>query len=364
MIKAGLVVNPIAGMGGNVGLKGTDGGLFRKAIELGARPSSGERMREVLSLVTRKDLYFLCGPGAMGEDCLKGTGFEFRVVGKIGAETSAQDTKAVVREMLREGIRLLIFVGGDGTARDVLDVVGLDTPVIAVPAGVKMFSAAFAISAHAAAEMINTFGQAFTEKEILDIDEEAFRDNRLVAKPYGVVMVPDIQHLLQGKKTGSAVQGDVVDKKKEVARFIVENMVEDVLYILGPGTTLKTVTDALGLEKTLLGIDAVINGKLAGKDLNENQLLSLIEKFGKVKIIVTPIGGSGYIFGRGSRQISSKVLALAGKKNVMVASTLDKVGGLDCLRVDTGDYEVDRSISGKIPVIIGYKEEIIMEVKC
>lgn len=363
MVKIGLVVNPIAGMGGNVGLKGTDGAMYHKAVELGAKPVASGRIRDVLSLVTRKDIYFLSAPEKMGEEYLKDFDFEFEVIGETGGETTAADTKWIVKKMVDEGIVLLIFVGGDGTARDVADVVGMDTPVIAIPSGVKMFSSVFALSAHAAAEMVNTFGSAFAEKEVLDIDEDAFRENRLVAKFYGCVKVPDIQYLLQNKKAASDVNIEAKNKKREVAQYIIEGMDKDTVYILGPGTTVKAITDMLTLKKTLLGIDAVLGGKLIGEDINEADILELISRYKKVKIIVTPIGGNGFIFGRGSKQISSRVLKLVGKENVIVVSTLDKVGGLEGLRVDTGDHEVDKALGGKINVIIGYNEEIIMEVR-
>jgi predicted polyphosphate/ATP-dependent NAD kinase len=361
VIKVGLVVNPIAGMGGKVGLKGTDGEMYKKAVELGAEPITGNRIKDVLKAVNRDDLYFLAAPGEMGENYLGR--FKFEVVGKIGKETKREDTKNIAQIMVDKGIELLIFVGGDGTARDILDVVGMKIPVIAIPSGVKMFSSAFVFSAHAATEMLNTFNDDFLEKEILDIDEEAFRENRLDAKFYGTVRVPNIQRLLQGKKSASNVKFSTKNKKKEVAKYIVENMEKDCIYILGPGTTLKEVSDMVGVNKTLLGIDAIFNKKLVGEDINEKDILKLINQYNKIKIIVTPIGGSGFIFGRGSRQISSEVLRNIGKENVIIVSTLDKVGNLENLHIDSGDYEVDKSMSGSVDVIIGYNEEIIMEVK-
>ncbi len=364
MIKVGLIVNPIAGMGGKVGLKGTDGQMYEKSLKLGAKPVSPARIEDVLGMVKRDDLYFISAPGKMGEDYLKRFKFDFQVVGQIDASTSSEDTRAIAEAIVAEGVSILIFVGGDGTARDILDVVGMNLPVIAIPSGVKMFSSAFVVSAHAAAEMINTFGSDFTEKEIMDIDEEAFRDNRLDAKYYGTVNVPDIKGLLQGKKAASNMKFNAKEKKKEVARFVVENMEEDWVYILGPGTTLKSIAEELGVEKTLLGIDVVYGDKTLGTDVNEKEILDFINKYGKVKIIVTPIGGSGYIFGRGSRQISSEILKKVGRENIILVSTLDKVGGLECLRIDSGDYQVDKDISGSAEVIIGYNEELVMEVKC
>lgn len=364
MVKVGLIVNPIAGMGGKVGLKGTDGEMYKRAVELGAKPITSTRIEGVLKLVKRKDLYFVSAPGAMGENYLKKYDFEYEVIGEIDKETNREDTKRIAKLLVDKKVEAIIFVGGDGTARDVLDAVGMDVPVIAIPSGVKMFSSAFVFSANAAAEMINTFGSDFLEKEVLDIDEDAFRDNVLDAKYYGTVLVPNIAKLLQGKKSASNVSGSAVDKKKGVAKHVIENIEDDYLYILGPGTTVKAITDGLGLSKTLLGVDAYYKKELVGIDIGEKEILKLIEKYKKTKIIVTPIGGNGFIFGRGSRQISSEVLEKVGKDNLIIVSTIDKVGSLECLRIDSGDYEVDKTIEGSLNVIIDYNEEIMMEVVC
>ena len=362
-IKVGLIVNPIAGMGGSVGLKGTDGEAYKKALELGAKPVTPQRIEEVLSLVKRRDIYFYVAPKKMGEDYIKGYDFEYKVVGEVGEKTTAEDTKRIAKEMLKVGIELLIFVGGDGTARDICDAIDLKIPTVAIPSGVKMFSPVFAVSARAAAEMIDSLKDRFIEKEVLDIDEEAFRKNRLAAKLYGYLKVPEVTPLLQRGKEASNVSKSAEEEKKEIARYIYENMENDTLYILGPGTTVKAITDKLGVEKTLLGIDAVYNKKLVGKDLNEKSILALINRYKKAKIIVTPIGGNGFIFGRGSKQITPTVLKLVGKENIIIVGTPDKIEKLECLRVDTGDVNVDRSLMGYIKVITGYNEEMVMEVR-
>ena len=363
-MKIGLIVNPIAGMGGSVGLKGTDGEAYRKALELGAKPVTPQRIEDTLSLIKRRDVMFLVAPGKMGENHIKKFGFDYEVIGKIGEETTADDTKRIAKKMLKEGIDLLIFVGGDGTARDIADAVDLEIPVVAIPSGVKMFSSVFALSPRAAARMIDEFNGECEEKEVLDIDEEAFRENRLSARLYGYLKVPKIKSLLQKGKEASNVSGSAEENKREIARYVVENMENDILYILGPGTTVKAIADKIGMEKTLLGIDAVYNKELVGKDLNERGLLDLIEKYKKAKIIVTPIGGNGFIFGRGSKQFTPEVLKRVGRDNIIVVGTRDKVFKLECLRVDTGNFEVDKELSGYMKVITGYKEEIIMEVRC
>jgi len=363
MKKTGLVVNPIAGMGGSVGLKGTDGKTYKKALELGAKPTTPQRIEETLALIKRKDLYFIVAPGKMGEDFIKKFDFNYEVVSKIDKETNADDTKRIIREMMEKGIDLLIFVGGDGTARDVYDVLGLTIPVVGIPSGVKMFSPVFALSTFAAAEIINNETKQLIEKEVLDIDEEAFRAGKLGAKLYGYLKVPKNLSLLQGKKEPSNVTKPEKISKEEIAQYIFENLEKNTLYILGPGTTLATIAEKMGVGKTLLGIDAIFKGQLIGTDLNEQGMLALIKEHKTIKIIVTPIGGNGFIFGRASKQFTPEVLNLIGKENVSVVATEDKISRLECLRVDTGDAKTDNNLKGHRKVITGYKTETLIEVK-
>ncbi|MCD6454194.1 MAG: ATP-NAD kinase family protein [Candidatus Aminicenantes bacterium] len=363
MIKVGLIVNPISGMGGSVGLKGTDGDAYKKAIELGAKPVVPRRVKDTLSLIKRKDIYFLVAKKQMGEDYVREFSFKYEVVGEIKEKTTAEDTKKIAKELISKEINLLVFAGGDGTARDIYDAIGTSVPVVAIPSGVKMFSSVFALSPYAAAKMIDSYPCEITDKEVLDIDEDAFRNNKLAAKLYGYLKVPKIESLLQQGKESSNLTVAERKRKREIAKYVAERMEKDTLYLLGPGTTLKSVADELKIEKTLLGIDAVYKGKMVGKDINEKELLNLLKKHKKAKIIVTPIGGNGFIFGRGSKQFTPQVLELVGEKNIIVVATQEKVSSLECLRVDTGDMKVDERLKGHIRVITGYKEEMIIEVK-
>lgn len=363
MKKVGLIVNPVAGMGGSVGLKGTDGETVKKAVAMGAKPTTPQKINETLSLIKRKDLYFLVPPGKMGEDFIKKFDFKFEVVSHIGKETNASDTKRIAGEMLEKGIELLIFVGGDGTARDIFDAVGLTLPVVGVPSGVKMFSPLFALSANAAAKIIDNDTNQFIEKEVLDINEDAFRAGRLEAKLYGFLKVPKNIELLQRKKEPSNLSKPEEQSKEEIANYLLENIEKNTLYILGPGTTLTALAEKLHIQKTLLGIDTVFNEQLVGSDLNEKGLLEIIKKYGKAKIILTPIGGNGFIFGRASKQFTPQVIKLIDRKDLIVVATEDKVSRLECLRVDTGDTKTDQELRGTIKVITGYKTETIIEVR-
>ncbi len=372
--KIGLIVNPVAGMGGSVGLKGTDGKMYKKALELGAEPVTPKRTMDLLKTLFNEtgtahaksagEIGLLVAPGRMGERYVDEIDLPFTVIGEIKSETSAEDTVRIAEQMMERGADLLIFVGGDGTARDIYDAIGTKLPVVGVPSGVKVFSSAFALSARAAAEMVEAFleGTDFTEEEVLDIDEDAYRQDRLASKLYGYLLVPEVRQFLQPGKVASSVSKSSAESKRDIAAHIIEQMDPEILYLLGPGTTLRAIAEEMGIDKTLLGVDAAYAGELVGEDVNENDILNLFEQYERRKIIVTPIGGNGFIFGRGSKQFTPEVIKKVGRKNVIVAGTRDKVSKLDCLRVDTGDLELDKTLSGYIKVTVGYREGMMMKV--
>ena len=365
--KIGLIINPIAGMGGSVGLKGTDGDIIEEALKLGAKPITPERVSVLFSNIKNSEkIIFLTAPGKMGADLLKDKGIKFQIIGEIGESTSAEDTKRIAKQMIEENIELLVFCGGDGTARDIYDAIGLEIPVVAIPSGVKMFSSVFALNPRAAAEMIETFiiGTDTLEKEVLDINEDSFRKGKLESRLYGYLKVPKVQSLLQGGKQSSKMGKTAEENKRDIARHIIEKMEDDVLYLLGPGTTVKTISDVLNVSKALLGIDAIYNKNLVATDINENGILELLDKYNTAEIIVSPIGGQGFIFGRGNKQFTPKVLKKIGKENIQVVATEEKMKGLMCLRVDTGNEEVDEMLRGYTKVIIEYNEELVIEIEC
>ncbi|MFX1349379.1 MAG: ATP-NAD kinase family protein [Promethearchaeota archaeon] len=365
--KIGLIINPIAGMGGSVGLKGTDGAIFKEAIKLGATPVTPIRANELLLNVKNKEkIFLLVAPGKMGADIVRDIEIKFRIIGEIGKETTKEDTKRIAKQMVRENVDLLIFCGGDGTARDIFDSIGLDKPVLALPAGVKMFSSIFAINPRAAAEIVDKFIEETIEtqeKEVLDIDENLVRQDILQSKLYGYLKVPKIRKLIQSGKVGAGFGRTVEENKQEIAQFIIDNMQPDILYLLGPGTTIKTITDNLNLPKTLLGIDAIYMRQIVGKDLNEKGILELLNDYDKINIIISPVGGQGFIFGRGNKQITPKIIEFIGKNNIIIIATTDKMRELDCLRVDTGNFETDELLKGFGKVITGYKEELIVKIE-
>ncbi len=369
--KLGLIVNPIAGMGGKVGLKGTDGkATVQKARGLGAIEVSPARAVEALRslLPLRGDFEIVTCPLGMGEDEVRECGFDFKVVSGISpGATSAADTKAAAREMMNMHVELIMFVGGDGTARNVYESVGQSVPVLGVPAGVKIHSGVFGVTSQKAGELAGKFLRGETklrEAEVMDIDEEAFRMGRVSAKLYGYLRVPYEEELIQSTKGESSALLDEKMSQQIIADYVAELMEDEWYYVLGPGTTVKAVADRLTATKTLLGIDVVNRGKTVLSDANEEQLLRVIEGR-KVKIVVSPIGRQGFIFGRGNQQISPKVIRKVGVENVWIIATRNKLSSIQggkTLRLDTGDVDLNEMLSGYRRVITGYKEEIVTKV--
>ena len=357
---------------GKVGLKGTDGiGIQKKAIELGAAPASPKRaveaLKHILPLAGRIQL--VTYPQEMGENEAKEAGFDPVVVGSIHTgKTTSTDTKNAAQEIVQVGVDLLLFAGGDGTARDICEAIDGNIPTLGIPSGVKIHSGVFAVNPGKAGALATKYLQEdlpLREGEVMDIDEQAFREGRVSARLYGYLRVPDERTLVQDAKTGSSRGEDEEYQKNVIAAYVTEQMQDDCYYIIGPGSTTKPIGDRLGIEKSLLGVDVVKKGALVAKDASEKQLLRSIEGE-KAKIIVTPIGGQGYIFGRGNQQISSEVIKKVGRGNIVVVATKTKLNSLigKPLRVDTGDSEVDMMLTGHMRVIAGYREEVVKKVEC
>jgi predicted polyphosphate/ATP-dependent NAD kinase len=378
--KLGLIINPIAGIGGRVGLKGSDGSeIQRRALELGAVPRAQDRAAQALErLGLLENLGIVTYPGEMGESVARGCGFEPTVIGSIReGETTAEDTRQAARDMLRLAVDLLLFAGGDGTARDVYEAVGLDLAVLGIPAGVKIHSAVYATNPRSAGGLAALYLQGrvegLREAEVLDIDEEAVRRGVVSAKLYGYLKVPYRSSLVQNLKVPSSGEAASL---ASIAHDVVDKMQEDWLYIVGPGTTTRAITDELELPKTLIGVDVVrvkpkggrgeTAGELVAADVNETQLMGLLDSHGqhRAAIIVTPIGGQGCIFGRGNQQISPRVIDKVGRENVVVVSAKEKLYALGSqpLWVDTGDPAVDEMLSGYIQVVTGYNERAVRRI--
>jgi len=354
--KIGFLINPIAGMGGTVGLKGTDG-LVTAALTRGAMPLAAMRARACLHLLSSEQgLLFYTASGQMGEEELRHCGLQYTVAYQAAEECSSLDTRQACQAFLEESVDLILFCGGDGTARDIAGAVAT-LPILGIPAGVKMHSGVFAISPEAAAQLALGFVNGelkARETEIVDVDEELYRAGELQTKLYAVARTPYKPTLVQERKRIYSSKNEE-EFKDQIALFATEFMKDGSAYILGAGTTTARIAEKLGVEKTLLGVDVVQKGRLLVKDASERDLLALLEKEKSVKVIVSPIGAQGFILGRGSQQISAAVLRRVGGENLIIVSTPHKLAELSRLLVDSGDLEMDRILAGKRMVLTGYR---------
>ncbi|WP_455392520.1 ATP-NAD kinase family protein [[Eubacterium] cellulosolvens] len=381
-MKIGFLINPIAGMGGRVGLKGTDG-VLDQAIERGAIPIAQTRAKEAIDRYVKLmsnqvkpsagdevNIEWVTCMGLMGQDALKEAGLEKLANHRIKIvyeppnpnHTTAEDTISACQAFITEGVELIVFCGGDGTARDVFSVVNAQVPLLGIPSGVKMHSGVFATHTNYAGDLLVDYlrGEMDTaEGEILDLDEDKYRNGEWNIRLFGIAKTPYEPTIIQRGKhmVESASDAEI---KEEIADFIQEEMEEnlDTLYIMGSGSTVQAIAKHLGIENSLLGIDAVYQKKLVGKDLNERSILELLNKYPKVRLILSPIGAQGFILGRGNLQLSPAVIRKIGLENIDVVSTPAKLNDLEALKVDTGDIELDQAfvIKGYISVKIGYRQ--------
>ncbi len=378
MAVFGFVVNPIAGMGGRVGLKGTDG-VLDEAIELGAEPVAPHRVHlflEKLGLLIEsrrigERIEWLTCAGIMGEDDLDTSEIDsmtYEVVHTPAEPTAAEDTKKACKKFLEKGVTLIVFCGGDGTARDIWQTVGENIPIIGIPSGVKMHSGVFGMNPEATAEIVAAFlsGELdIAEGEILDLDEEKYREGEWHIRLFGTARTPYEPTYVQVSKVQvEAVGEDAI--KEEIAESIVEDMEDDpdTLFILGSGSTVGAVSKELGIEFSLLGVDAVVNKKLVAKDVNESKLLELLNERKKVKLVISPIGAQGFILGRGNLQLSPEVIKRIGIDNITIISPPAKLAQTPLLRVDTGDRELDEMFHEKqyLRVVFRYKTMKLVKI--
>nr|WP_282450110.1 ATP-NAD kinase family protein [Microbulbifer sp. CAU 1566] len=375
MKKLGLIINPWAGVGGPAGLKGSDGAdTVDRALAAGIQPQSHKRAAIALSQIVpfAAELEIVAFAGDMGEDLARKLGFQCTLVGGAAGERSTpEDSEAAALAIRASGADLIVFVGGDGTARNMVNALGDGFPVLGIPAGVKMHSACFAISPKAGGEVLRRLmaGELVDlhQREVRDIDENSFREGRVSTRYYGELLVPEEGHFLQAvKNAGREVEELAV---ADIAAGIVEEIAEldpDTLYVFGPGSTTLAVLAELGAEGTLLGVDLWRDGKLLAADVNALQILAAIEEHRRafqapVKIILTAIGGQGHLIGRGNQQLSPSVLKAVGRENLMVVATKTKItelGGRPLL-IDSGEPELDEAWSGFICVVTGYRDEIL-----
>ncbi|MDJ0950443.1 MAG: ATP-NAD kinase family protein [Alphaproteobacteria bacterium] len=368
--RIGLIVNPIAGMGGRVGLKGTDGvDVLGRARELRAEPVAPARaLRALRRLEPAAAAIELITPrGVMGGDVARQASIEATLLdGPSEDATSAADTREAARALRARGVGLVVFAGGDGTACDIVDMLGDAVPMLGIPSGVKMHSAVFATSPEAAGQLAamvasDRQGKVRTrEAEVMDIDEDGVREGRLSARLHGYGRVPYERHLVQNAKAGGIAEDAALDA---VCREIAEEMQPGVVYVVGPGSTTQRILAALGLDGSLLGVDAVLDGRLVGRDLTDREVAKAV-RGRPARIVVTVIGGQGFVFGRGNQQIGPGVIRAVGRDNIVIVATQEKLLSLDGgrLLVDTGDRALDEELEGYVRVRTGPNRSVMMRI--
>ena len=365
----GLVVNPVAGLGGAAGLKGSDGSSVQSlARERGAVPRAGDRAVAALQQLPRGTTV-LTVAGAMGEAAVRAAGLEPVVEYRYSGDSTPADTSAAVTALVNAGAGLVLFAGGDGTACDVATgllaaVPGRQgvRPVLGIPAGVKMYSSCFAVSAAAAGRIAAAWLEGapllFEAREVLDVDEDQVRVGNVEAVLRGLVPVPVVRGRTQARKTATATSEDAA--LRSVAAGVRNSMRAGQAYLLGPGSTMRAVAEGLGIEKTPLGFDAVRDGQCLLRDASERQLLELIERE-PCHAVVTVIGGQGFLLGRGNQQLSPTVLRRLAEPKLIIAATQSKLLALPGpLLIDTGDATLDARLAGHYRVIVSAQETAVV----
>ena len=372
-MKIGFVINPLAGIGGTVALKGSDGkDIVEAALERGAKPQAGARallaMQEIQSAKSALDEVSFCtANGAMGEAVLQSLDISCEVIFQSEAKSTAEDTKKTIALFIDNNVDIIVFAGGDGTARDVLDAMSVrdeKIPVVGIPAGVKIHSAVYAVTPLHAGEVINQIIEgkplSLHEAQVMDLDEQAFREGKVNAKCHGYLSVPVDDTRMQLIKQGGIDQ--LESAVQDIAADVIETMQEDVYYLIGSGSTTAEIMHQLDLPNTLLGIDIICNFELIAEDVDEQTILKIIRNKSS-KIIVTVIGGQGHIFGRGNQQLSAEVIRCvieqAGDQgNIIIIASNEKLQSLGKrpMIADTGYKDLDRQIAGLYSVITGYQQ--------
>ena len=369
--RLGLVVNPYAGVGGPAGLKGSDRiDTIEIAVNRGVKPKANQRVAEMLAalLPILSNIHIVTASGSMGETvCRDHHVPSLSVVYDTPNNTSASDTQQAAKRIVQENVDLLVFVGGDGTARDIFSVVGTKQTVLGLPAGVKMHSAVFAVTPKAVASvidsMINHRLVAARMAEVRDIDEAAFSKGQVKTRYFGEMQIPDDQLLVQSVKCSGLLDDEIM--LDELSAYILETLEDETLYILGSGGTLRHLKQGMGIsEPTLLGVDVWFNGELILADAHEQQLLSLVDHYKRVRIVLSVIGGQGVVLGRGNQQISAALIEKVGVDSLQFISTQTKLLALEgrALTVDSGSDALNKQLAGFHKIICGYEDFVLYEI--
>ena len=364
-MRIAVVVNPDAGLGGRLGFKGSDG-RAAEARAAGAEDRAGPRMKlclEHLAKLSQTPIELLAWDGRMGGDWIPNSYTSTGITPEI---TSAEVTAKFVKSHEPD---LFLYAGGDGTTRDIVEALGdRDTPLVGVPGGVKMHSGCFATTPKAAAEVVWSFVTGdlmLARTEVMDLDEEVYLKGEWKVRMYGEAFTPASPRWMQGAK--EQVQRESEEETLEAMSSHIGNLVEEnpeLMIIWGSGGTLRQMCKLLGYESTLLGIDIQLNGMMH-KDLNEQGLLEIISQHqGKKLLLLSPMGGQGFLIGRGNLQLSPNVLREIGIENILGIATPAKLLGLSEVRIDTGEEELDREIRDRkyLKLLQGYRTTRVIRV--
>ncbi|MDU0355880.1 ATP-NAD kinase family protein [Paraglaciecola aquimarina] len=371
MFKLGLIINPYAGIGGALALKGSDGRDIReRAMALGAEKKALDKTRLGLQLILpiKHLVHFYIAAGEMGEDLIAQMGFDYTVVYHASKlQTESDDTESTAQALIEHSVDLVLFVGGDGTARNVCNIIAQSIPVLGIPAGCKIHSGVFAVTPQATGRVLEKVlkGEIVSVNtgDVMDIDEALFRQGKVSAKYYGEMHVPTELAYIQGVKMGGKESDELV--LADIAAHVVELMEDNptCLFVMGSGSTVDYVMQELQLENTLLGVDILLDQQLIAKDVTAEQLLQ-ITRGQNCKLVITLIGGQGHILGRGNQQLSPEFLTALGKENIVLVATKSKLTGLQGrpLIVDSGDKIMDQNLAGLMTVVTGYRDQVLYPV--
>ena len=378
MVRIGLLVNPDAGLGGRLGLKGSDG-QAEYARSKGANDRSGPRVKDALVHFANfhrdlSEITWFTSDGRMGTDWVP-KNIEIGnliTIHQSSNITTVSDTSELVTKLIESNIDLLVYAGGDGTTRDIISALESlgksETPVIGIPCGVKMHSGCFASSPKAGAEVLSAWLNGdllISSTEVLDLDEERYRNGEWIVRLYAEAKTPASPRWMQGAKMRVEATGE--DEIIEgLADHIRELLITDNrLIIWGSGGTLRTISNMIGFQGTVLGIDASIGFQQIGTDLNEKQLLNLLSTHsGEVTLLLSPMGGQGFLIGRGNLQLSPDVLREIDITNVLGVVTPAKLLSVRRLRIETGDIDLDQKFAEKkyLKVLQGYRTTRVLPI--
>jgi predicted polyphosphate/ATP-dependent NAD kinase len=376
--KLGFIINPIAGIGGSVALKGSDG-MVMHALALGAKPQANSRAKLALEVLLpyQDEIIIYTANALMGEQCARELGFEVEVLYHAkNKHTQSNDSQLAAEALLANGVDIILFAGGDGTARDIANVVASDgdyqpVPVLGIPAGCKIHSGVYAITPKAAGRIIELMVTnelvTLTTGDVMDIDESLFRQGIVKAKRYSEMKIPSELRYVQAVKSGGKESDELV--LQDIAANVIEEMndYDDRQFIIGSGSTTAFLMSELALGNTLLGVDIVSDQSLTAIDVTEAELFkAIIDYHGISKLVITLIGGQGHVFGRGNQQLSPRVIRTilsqpGGRENITILATKTKLEALvnKPLISDTGDSALDQQLSGFMPITTGYKDQVL-----